>query len=179
MLYPLCEIINLQLWQKLFCEPELTYLEKIGRHETSSSGACVNAGHNFNDSLDGIHNGSSPLDQQIKQIIQDEFELEMKLNNNNNLHESSLPSIQNALNLAASTDPMHVSMTRLSARSSTSTGNNGAPIKSKQRSYDDLSKLDVNSNKFKFEFDNNLEREYHYKTAHKESSSQRYIYSFF
>jgi hypothetical protein len=43
----------LQLWQKLFCESDVTYLVKIdNKHEI----------HNFNDSIDGCLYGSSPLD---------------------------------------------------------------------------------------------------------------------
>lgn len=144
------EIINLQLWQKLFCEPELTYLVKVDRQETSQ---------NFNDSIDGIYcAGTSPLEQQIKQIIQDDLELDMKLKNGQ----------------VVGGDAMLSSVTRLnnSTKSSiVSTNNNGTRLIQKTHSYDDLNKLGLNSNKFKIDFDTNLDKEYHYNHSHANSNN--------
>lgn len=78
VLYPMYEIINLQLWQKLFCESEITYLVKVERQENQ----------NFNDSVDGIYCGSSPPEHQLKQIIHDDLDPPgIYSNSNSNIHK--------------------------------------------------------------------------------------------
>jgi len=176
VLYPAYEIINLQLWQRLFCEPELTYLVKVGRQDSSSTTTATSAtmisttGPSFNDSIDGVYNGngSSPLEQQIKQIMQDDLEIDMKLNqhhyNNANTSSSSIPG---------SGDLMQSSMSSKIANAAKSNGAATQNNKSAKmiRSYDDLSKLTYNSSKFKLEFDSNLDKEYHYTSGSSQAPS--------
>ena len=52
VLYPNCELVHMQLWQKLFCESDITYLVKVDKKEMLIQ--------NFNDSIDGI-SSSPPL----------------------------------------------------------------------------------------------------------------------
>lgn len=127
-------------------------------------------GPNFNDSIDGVYNGngSSPLEQQIKQIMQDDLEIDMKLNqhhyNNANTSSSSIPG---------SSDLMQSSMSSKIANAASKS--NGATQNNKSakmiRSYDDLSKLTYNSSKFKLEFDSNLDKEYHYTSGSSQAPS--------
>jgi hypothetical protein len=56
VLYPNCELVHMQLWQKLFCESDITYLVKVDKKEMLNQ--------NFNDSIDGI-SSSPPLNSDI------------------------------------------------------------------------------------------------------------------
>lgn len=133
ILYPLSEIINMQLWHRLFCEAETAYLIKIDRSETL----------NFNDSLDATGNcavvyGSSPLSNDLESFSDSNVNL-AKLT-----PDSSVSSINNLLLKNAIID--HTNTTNTSnANHSTSTTNSSFTSNysnhKKARSFDDLRKL--------------------------------------
>lgn len=69
VLYPMSEIANMQLWHRLFCEPEMAYLVKVDRQETQcfndsldygTSSGTITAGSNC------VLYGSSPLSDLVK-----------------------------------------------------------------------------------------------------------------
>jgi hypothetical protein len=89
ILYPNYELVNLVLWQRLFCESDITYLIKTEiKHEIQ----------NFNDSIDGgacFYGGSSPPppsslnenDSQINSLLKNAI---IELPNNNSINSKSL-----------------------------------------------------------------------------------------
>ena len=63
VLYPNYELAHLQLWQRLFCESDVTYLVKAEHARQHLPLEWRNGGgNNFNDSIDGCLYGSSPVD---------------------------------------------------------------------------------------------------------------------
>ena len=85
-MYPECELVHLQLWLKLYCQSELTYLVQVDRQEM----------HIFVDSVDaGTVNGNSP--PQI-----DDLELEPALAGMKLSLDSSSPNKPNSSSSAKS-----------------------------------------------------------------------------
>lgn len=129
VLYPMCELINMQLWQKLFCESEIAYLVQVAnKHELQ----------NFNDSISEslATAGSLAIGASITNIngsnqqIDDDLEM-----------ESSLVSDVKLLNIDQSNKvKKSILEKRLILNKSYLGAHNHNGLSHKTRSYEDLSK---------------------------------------
>lgn len=131
VIYPKFELVNMQLWQRLFCESEVKYLVKIDRNEIV----------NFNDSLDaGLYGSSPPLDQLHKQDDNSNEDLNNSKLTTSTSVSSSTSRINNLIKNAIDTNSFIVNSNQsISSIKSSSLSQSG-----KTRSYDDLSRLSKN-----------------------------------
>ncbi len=131
VIYPKFELVNMQLWQRLFCESEVKYLVKIDRNEIV----------NFNDSLDaGLYGSSPPLDQLHKQDDNSNEDLNNSKLTTSTSVSSSTSRINNLIKNAIDTNSFIVNSNQsISSIKSYSLSQSG-----KTRSYDDLSRLSKN-----------------------------------
>ena len=127
VLYPKFELVNMQLWQKLFCESELKYLVKIDRNEMQ----------NFNESLDAGIYGSSPSFDQLQKPVDLSIE---DLNNSKLTTSTSVSSSASRINNLIKNA---IDSNSFIANSSANSG--VASLKpaqiSKTRSFDELTRL--------------------------------------
>ena len=166
VLYPMCELVNMQLWQKLFCESEIAFLIQVAnKHEMQ----------NFNESIsESLVTGSIMIGSQTNmngssQQIDDDLEMESSMVSDlkNLTIDSSPPADENH---SATQTKKSILEKRLVLNKLYSAQNQNGLLH-KTRSYEDMSKSFIKQNA-RQETNNIDAKDIHHDDSHNPNTSE-------